>query len=197
MFFSDLIHQRCFNYIESVQSFAISLYASRDLFMKNSAIAIIFNQEKNGVLLVKRRDVPVWVLPGGGIDSGEIPGDAAVREAQEETGLVVKIERQVAKYLPINRLTSVTYLYECSVISGAFSTGNETQDIQWFDLNKLPSSFFYVHREWLDDALKNEQFLIIRNLDSVTYWKVFTYFLRHPTHVVRTLLSRMGFPLNS
>ena len=164
---------------------------------KNAAIAIIFNTEKNAIVLTKRRDVPVWVLPGGGIDEGETTEVAAVREALEETGLIVKIERQIAEYSPANRLTSQTYTYECSVVDGEISVGAETKEIQWFTLNKLPSSFFYVHHEWLVDALKNEPNLIRKKLISVTYWKVFTYFLKHPTHVMRILLSRMGFPLNS
>lgn len=34
-----------------------------------------------------------WVTPGGGIDPGETPLAAAVREVEEETGLVVEAER--------------------------------------------------------------------------------------------------------
>ena len=37
-----------------------------------------------------------WTLPGGGIDFGEDPEAAVVREFIEETGLVVKVERLVA-----------------------------------------------------------------------------------------------------
>lgn len=165
--------------------------------MKKSAIAIIFNQDKNAIVLTKRRDVPVWVLPGGGIEENETPEAAAVREAQEETGLTVKVDRQVAEYSPINRLASQTYTYICSVLNGKLSTGAETQEIQWFPLNHLPPSFFYIHHEWLLDALKNEPGPIYRNLDSVTYWGVVVYFLKHPLHVIRMLLSRFGCPFNS
>lgn len=34
-----------------------------------------------------------WVLPGGAIERGESPEEAAVREVLEETGLQVRIER--------------------------------------------------------------------------------------------------------
>lgn len=37
-----------------------------------------------------------WTLPGGGLDFGEDPEDAVVREFQEETGLIVKVNGLVA-----------------------------------------------------------------------------------------------------
>jgi len=43
-----------------------------------------------GVLLHRHRRLGVWLQPGGHIDGDETPWAAAGREAQEETGLVVK-----------------------------------------------------------------------------------------------------------
>lgn len=165
--------------------------------MKKSAIAIILSSDKKKVLLVKRRDVPVWVLPGGGIEEDEAPNLAAIREAFEETGLTVKINRAVAEYSPINRLASQTFTFECEAISGELSTGDETKDIKYFPLQNLPASFFFIHQQWLEDALSQSESLIRRPLDQVTYWGLGTYFIKHPVQVLRMLLSRLGIPINS
>ena len=42
-----------------------------------------------GIVLHRHRILGTWVAPGGHIDVGEAPRDAAVREASEETGMIV------------------------------------------------------------------------------------------------------------
>jgi ADP-ribose pyrophosphatase YjhB (NUDIX family) len=52
--------------------------------------------ERNGTILLPRwlaTDRPRWTLPGGGLDHGEDPRGAAVREAFEETGYRVRLRR--------------------------------------------------------------------------------------------------------
>jgi len=45
--------------------------------------AIVFDEQKNSVFLVKHTYVPGWQLPGGGVDSGETFGQALEKELRE------------------------------------------------------------------------------------------------------------------
>jgi 8-oxo-dGTP pyrophosphatase MutT (NUDIX family) len=53
-----------------------------------TASAIVTGER--GVVLLLHRRLGIWVQPGGHIDAGEAPWDAAVRETAEETGLPVR-----------------------------------------------------------------------------------------------------------
>jgi len=52
--------------------------------------AVMMARAPRGVLLVLSRFRQVWELPGGRIDAGETPREAAVRELMEESGCVAR-----------------------------------------------------------------------------------------------------------
>lgn len=158
---------------------------------KNAALGIIFNQERSHILLIKRRDVPVWVLPGGGVEENEDSEEAVKREVFEETGLEVKVIRKVGEYTPVNRLTSFSETFECCPLRGEMATGSETAEIQFFPLEECPKNLFFLHREWLHDALNNHPDTIQRSLDHINYWNLLKYFLRHPLWVIRFFLTQL------
>jgi len=160
-----------------------------------SVAGIVFSSDRKSVLLILRRDVPVWVLPGGAVDPEESPENASIREILEETGLSVKVERLVGSYYPINRLAKHTHLYECSVVSGQLGKSEETRDARFFPLSKLPP-MPPPYPEWIDEGVNGGP-PIERELRSVNYRTLCKYALLHPILVARFLLSRMGFSMNS
>lgn len=165
--------------------------------MKQAVLGIIFDNDETVILLIKRRDVPVWVLPGGGIDHPETAEDAIVREIKEETGLEVTIKRKVSEYTPLNRLTHFTHLFECEKKSGKLTKTSETCDVGFFPIHSLPDTFFHIHKDFLSDALKKSPHILKKNLHQVTYKELFKYLMKHPLRVLRFSLSKFGFPLNS
>lgn len=60
--------------------------------------SIVVIDGRGYVLLVKHSDTGDWVTPGGAIEPNEIPADAAVREAWEETGLHVELQGVVGVF---------------------------------------------------------------------------------------------------
>ena len=162
--------------------------------MSASVVCILILDDK--ALLIQRRDIPVWVLPGGGIDQGESPESAACREMEEETGLKVEIVRKIAEYTPINRLACFTHFYEVRKVSGKLSTGAETFDLKFFHQSQLPKFFPSFQKEWIEDAFLNAPHVLKKELTSVTYWKLMTTFLKHPILVFRFLLMKLGIHFN-
>jgi len=54
------------------------------------AAVIVIRDFEGRILTVTRRNSDLFGLPGGKLDAGELPEEAAIREAKEETGIEVK-----------------------------------------------------------------------------------------------------------
>jgi 8-oxo-dGTP pyrophosphatase MutT (NUDIX family) len=96
-----------------------------------------------GVVLHKHKINGLWLQPGGHVDPGEAPWDAALRETAEETGLPVRHAPYDGVAPPIVHVDvhpgprghthlDVRYLIESDDADPAPPAG-ESQEVFWFD----------------------------------------------------------------
>jgi 8-oxo-dGTP pyrophosphatase MutT (NUDIX family) len=62
------------------------------------SVTVAIRDAAGRVLLARHVEGNRWVLPGGSVEPGETPANAAVREAWEETGLIVRLTRLVGVF---------------------------------------------------------------------------------------------------
>ncbi len=88
--------------------------------MRNRS-GIILIEDSNLALIERHRaGIHYFAFPGGGIDEGESPEQAAVREAEEELGILVEVRQKVAEVL-FSGSTQFYFLVE--KLGGEFGTG--------------------------------------------------------------------------
>jgi len=101
------------------------------------------------VVLVKRAHPPIqgqWSIPGGMLEVGELVRDAAVREAREETGLIVESGDLLGVYdrvLP-DAEGRVQYHYVlvdflCRPVGGELRAASDAAEVRWFTWEELPA----------------------------------------------------------
>ena len=130
----------------------------------SGATAVVLRDSDAGaeILLVKRADDGAWSSVCGVIDPGEEPGDAAVREASEEAGVVVEIERLVwmsvtgmVTYENGDQTRYIDHTFRCRWISGEpYPADGEASEARWFRVDALPV-MPPVHEERIRVTLEN------------------------------------------
>jgi ADP-ribose pyrophosphatase YjhB (NUDIX family) len=105
----------------------------------------VFEQDK--VLLVRERSDGKWTLPGGWVDVGDAPAFAVEREIREESGYLAKAVKLAALYDKNNPAhghpPSILHIYKllflCELTGGAPALSNETDGVDFFPINSLPT----------------------------------------------------------
>jgi 8-oxo-dGTP pyrophosphatase MutT (NUDIX family) len=130
-----------------------------DLLLLPSA-AVVIHDEGMRLLLCLHADKNIWVTPGGLIEPGEQPADAAVRETWEETGLLVELTEILGVYggrdLIIDypngdKAAYVGTIFRGRVTGGVMrADGEEIVDIRYFTREELLTA---PHSKWLDTAM--------------------------------------------
>jgi len=93
------------------------------------------------VLLLRRAIEPAygaWVFPGGFVDRGEHPEQAAAREAREEAGVEVRLDGMLGIYTHPPGSPVVLVVYRGEVTAGAPQALDESLEVGLFDPRELP-----------------------------------------------------------
>jgi ADP-ribose pyrophosphatase YjhB (NUDIX family) len=106
------------------------------------------------VLLVRaKKDPTVWVFPKGHIEAGESAAEAAVREVQEESGVVAELVGPIGaaqEFQSGTELVSVQYFLMRARSESASSEGRQKQ---WFSVDEAMRALSFENaRQLVRDA---------------------------------------------
>lgn len=95
------------------------------------------------LLLVQEKLDRGWTLPGGWADVGDLPSQAAEREAREEAGIDVRARRLVGVYDanrtgPLELFHAYKLVFLCDWLSGIPRAGDETLAVDFFAPAEIP-----------------------------------------------------------
>ena len=130
-------------------------------------VSVITFDSKARALLVRHTETGEWTTPGGMIEPYEIPADAAVRDAWEETGLHVMPRSIVGVFggLPCSgtyangdRVSFVSTVFVAEILGGRLQPdGVETLETRFFSRDELagvavrPHVMLYLDAAWARD----------------------------------------------
>jgi 8-oxo-dGTP pyrophosphatase MutT (NUDIX family) len=112
------------------------------------SVAALPRDDRGRVLLVRHIDSGLWATIGGAIEPDESPQEAALREAEEEAGVELKLGPVLAvlggpeyrlTYPNGDQASYVVTVFDAVVIGGTpTADGDETSAVEWWDPGRLP-----------------------------------------------------------
>ena len=115
-----------------------------------NASAVVISNDKNQILLQKRRDNQLWGLPGGLMELDDTIASCAIREVKEETNLDVKLERFIGVFSnPFMRWREhdyakiISYAFTGKIIQSSSQSelkvnDHESLELRYFSYENLP-----------------------------------------------------------
>jgi len=96
--------------------------------LRTRAGIVLIHENKVALIERHRAGLDYFVFPGGGVDEGETPEQAAIREAMEELGIGVVIIQKVAEIQFGPKSRQIYYLVEQTGGEFGSGTGEEYTD---------------------------------------------------------------------
>jgi 8-oxo-dGTP pyrophosphatase MutT (NUDIX family) len=104
--------------------------------------AVVMRDQQGRILVVRKRGTTRYMLPGGKIESGETPAQAAVRELHEEVGAELDLDRLdlLGEWSApaANEPDHVVHghVYEHPMVEG-LSVRGEIEDLRWLHPSEM------------------------------------------------------------
>ena len=134
--------------------------------------AVIFDKDREKILLTRREDNNQWCLPSGGMEPGESASEACIREVDEETGLRVAIKRLIGVYTTPhelvvyqdgNKIQLVALCFETEIVGGELQLSCETTEYGYFSYQEIQElDMLLNHVQRIKDAYSGETTTFIR-----------------------------------
>ena len=112
--------------------------------------SVILMNDKNEILLQKRRDNGLWGYHGGSVELDEVVEKAAARELFEETGLIAEDLELLGVYSGKDmhflypngdEVSNIDHVYLCRKYSGTLrAQEEEVLELRFFPLSELPET---------------------------------------------------------
>lgn len=129
------------------------------------SVAAAVVREDGKVLAIKRRDNGHWELPGGVLEPGETATAGAVREVQEETGLIVEPIRLSGVYQNMTR-DIMALVFLAREVSGQLRTSDESVQVDWLTADQVRDRMTEAYAARLLDAVHHQDATPVRAHDG-------------------------------
>jgi 8-oxo-dGTP pyrophosphatase MutT (NUDIX family) len=131
--------------------------------------AFIVRDEK--ILFLNHRKYSFWLQPGGHVESGETPDEAAVRETLEETGLEVEVVGDEEEYKGFSAVDlpqpfninlheieedhwHLDFQYIVEIVGETDDYEYDDEDMKWFSKQEIESDKYEMPENVRKSALK-------------------------------------------
>ena len=119
-----------------------------------AAAVVLFDTDGRVLLVHQTYGGSRWGLPGGRLEPGESPQQAAVREVAEEAGLDVALDHLIGVYSLRSRRHGLRFIFRGTIQSGVPHPGSdgEISEVAWFAVDDLPSNITNTAPHAIRDA---------------------------------------------